>query len=62
MLREVYKLRLNFWVYALFYKWATANMVKEAVSYNDCSLEDIKKGVEAGYITPQEYKEIMDKS
>ncbi|MEH7664911.1 XkdX family protein, partial [Bacillus velezensis] len=25
--------RLNFWVYALFYKWASIEMVKQAMGY-----------------------------
>ncbi|MCY7754124.1 XkdX family protein [Bacillus haynesii] len=51
-------MKLNFWVYALSYKWATAEMVKEAIAYDDCSIEDIRKGVETGYITKEEFQEL----
>ncbi|KXJ36008.1 phage portal protein [Bacillus spizizenii] len=49
---------LNFWVYALFYKWATTSMIKDAMTYNDCSLDDLKQGVAAEYVTYDQYKEI----
>lgn len=49
---------LNFWVYALFYKWATTSMIKEAMKYHDCSVDDLKEGVGAKYITFDQFKEI----
>ncbi len=50
--------RLNFWVYALCYKWASIEMVKQAMGYDDCSAEDLAEGVAAKYITPEEFQEI----
>ncbi|MBY8913826.1 XkdX family protein [Bacillus sp. YC2] len=49
---------LNFWVYALFYKWASVQMVKQAAGYSDCSVEELAEGVAAQYVTPEEFKEI----
>ncbi|MFC1284668.1 XkdX family protein [Bacillus sp. B19-2] len=53
-------MKLNFWVYALSYKWATVEMVKEAIAYDDCSIEDIRTGVETGYITKDEFQELTE--
>lgn len=50
--------KLNFWVYALFYEWASTEMVKQAMGYDDCSAEDLAEGVAAKYITPEEFQEI----
>ncbi|MFN3092726.1 XkdX family protein [Bacillus pumilus] len=51
-------MNLNFWVLALFYKWATTKMVKQAMSYNDCSIDDLQKGVQSQYVTQEQYQEI----
>ncbi|KIN27940.1 XkdX family protein [Bacillus subtilis] len=51
-------MNLNFWVFALFYKWATTAMVKQAMAFNDCSVEDLKEGVQAQYITHDQYHEV----
>lgn len=51
-------MNLNFWVYALFYKWATTSMVKQAMVFNDCSVDDMKEGVLEQYITHEQYQEV----
>ncbi|MGS0929556.1 XkdX family protein [Bacillus safensis] len=51
-------MNLNFWVLALFYKWATTEMVKQAMSFKDCSIEDLEEGVQVEYVTQEQYKEI----
>ncbi|MCY7983341.1 XkdX family protein [Bacillus inaquosorum] len=33
-------------------------MVKQAMAYNDCSVEDMKQGVQAQYITHDQYQEV----
>ncbi|KXZ18771.1 phage portal protein [Bacillus nakamurai] len=49
---------MNFWVLALHYQWATADMVKQALQYKDCSIEDMKEGVHQALITPDQYEAI----
>ncbi|WP_240672327.1 XkdX family protein [Bacillus velezensis] len=51
-------MNLNFWVYALFYKWATTAMVKQAMGFNDCTIDDMKEGVAAPYVTPDQFQEV----
>lgn len=51
-------MKLNFLVHALSYNWATAEMVKEAIAYDDCTIDDLRKGVETGYITQDEFQEL----
>ncbi|MCM3367855.1 XkdX family protein [Bacillus safensis] len=51
-------MNLNFWVLALFYKWATTSMVKQAMGFNDCTIEDLEEGIQEGYVTPEQYEEI----
>lgn len=49
---------MNYWVLALYYNWATPEMVKQAIRYKDCSAEDLQKGIEKNLITAEQYKEI----
>lgn len=49
---------LNFWVYALFYNWADAAMVKQALQYNDVTIEELREGVDRKFITPEQFEEI----
>ncbi|MCY1094001.1 MULTISPECIES: XkdX family protein [Bacillus] len=51
-------MNLNFWVLALFYKWATTAMVKQAMSFDDCTIEDLEEGIQKEYVTQEQYKEI----
>lgn len=51
-------MNLNFWVLALFYKWATTVMVKQAMAFKDCSIEDLEEGIQKEYVTQEQYKEI----
>ncbi|WP_345822054.1 XkdX family protein [Bacillus pumilus] len=51
-------MNLNFWVLALFYKWATTAMVKQAMAFKDCSIEDLEEGIQKEYVTQEQYKEI----
>lgn len=51
-------MNLNFWVYALFYNWADTAMVKQALQYNDVTVEELKEGVDQGFVTPEQYEEI----
>ncbi|MBU8607768.1 XkdX family protein [Bacillus pumilus] len=43
---------------ALFYKWATTSMIKQAMSFEDCTVKELEEGVLAEYITPDQYFEI----
>ncbi|CAI8939735.1 XkdX family protein [Bacillus sp. IT-13CA1] len=51
---------MNFWVLALYYNWATTDMVKQALYYKDCTPEDFKDGVDKMLVSPEEYKEIFN--
>ncbi|MEH7296630.1 XkdX family protein [Bacillus altitudinis] len=51
-------MNLNFWVLALFYKWATIAMVKQAMSFDDCAIEDLEEGIQKGYLTIEQYEQI----
>ncbi|HCO78639.1 MULTISPECIES: XkdX family protein [Bacillus] len=51
-------MNLNFWVLALFYKWATIAMVKQAMSFDDCTIEDLEEGIQKGYLTIEQYEQI----
>ncbi|MEH7801029.1 XkdX family protein [Bacillus pumilus] len=55
-------MNLNFWVLALFYKWATTVMVKQAMSFKDCSIEELEEGVQEEYVTHDQYNEITGKA
>ncbi|MFB8735567.1 hypothetical protein ACEQPO_23175 [Bacillus sp. SL00103] len=37
---------MNYWVMALYFKWVTPELVKQAVELGDCSMEDLKTGYE----------------
>lgn len=45
-----------------YYEWATADMVKQALAYQDCSIEDLAEGVNKKLITADQYKEITGKA
>ncbi|MGA4713163.1 XkdX family protein [Bacillus safensis] len=51
-------MKLNFWVLALFYKWATTSMVKQAMTFNDCTVDELEEGVVAEYVTPEQFFDI----
>ncbi|MCY8809800.1 XkdX family protein [Bacillus atrophaeus] len=53
---------MNYWVLALHYEWATADMVKQAIAYKDCSIENLAEGVNKKLITSDQYKEITGKA
>ncbi|QAW48472.1 XkdX family protein [Bacillus velezensis] len=53
---------MNYWVLAIYYKWATPEMVKKAMYYDDCSAADLQQGVEKKLVTPQQYIEITGKA
>nr|WP_301294574.1 XkdX family protein [Bacillus amyloliquefaciens] len=42
----------------MFYKWATTAMVKQAMGFNDCTIDDMKEGVAAAYVTPDQFQEV----
>lgn len=52
---------MNYWVLALYYEWATTDMVKQALAYEDCSIQDLAEGVNKKLITADQYKEITEK-
>ncbi|OIK20984.1 phage portal protein [Bacillus amyloliquefaciens] len=33
-------------------------MVKQAMGFNDCTVEDMKEGVAAMYVTPDQFQEV----
>ncbi|UYO34704.1 XkdX family protein [Bacillus zhangzhouensis] len=51
-------MNLNFWVLALFYKWTSTAMVKQAMSFDDCTIKDLEDGIQQGYVTPEQYEQI----
>lgn len=51
-------MKLNFWVLALFYKWATTSMVKQAMGFNDCTVDELEEGVVTEYVTPEQFFDI----
>ncbi|MCY8308102.1 XkdX family protein [Bacillus vallismortis] len=53
---------MNYWVLALHFEWATAEMVRQAIAYQDCSIEDLAEGVNKKLITPEQYKDITGKA
>lgn len=53
---------MNYWVLALYYEWATTDMVKQALAYEDCSIQDLAEGVNKKLITADQYKEITGKA
>lgn len=55
-------MNLNFWVLALFYKWATTAMVKQAMTFKDCSIEELDEGIQKEYVTHEQYEEITGES
>ncbi|MEH7805292.1 MULTISPECIES: XkdX family protein [Bacillus] len=42
---------MNYWVMALYFKWVTPELVKQAVELGDCSMEDLKTGYEQRMLT-----------
>ncbi|AZJ45021.1 XkdX family protein [Bacillus velezensis] len=53
---------MNFWVLALHYQWATTDMVKQALRYKDCSIEDLQEGVRQSLVSSDQYEEITGKA
>ncbi|XNN68546.1 XkdX family protein [Bacillus pumilus] len=49
---------MNYWVMALYFKWVTPELVKQAVELGDCSMEDLKTGYEQGMLTLVELQEM----
>ncbi|WP_232532117.1 XkdX family protein [Bacillus sp. ms-22] len=35
---------MNYWVMALYFKWVTPEMVKQAIELGDCSIEELNVG------------------
>lgn len=51
---------MNFWITALYRKWATTTQVKLAYQYQDCSKQDLQEGVATQMVTHDEYQEVTD--
>ncbi|MDM5321219.1 XkdX family protein [Bacillus altitudinis] len=49
---------MNYWVMALYFKWATPELVKQAVELGDCSMEDLNEGYEQRMITLEQLQEM----
>lgn len=49
---------MNYWVMALYFKWATPELVKQAVELGDCSMEDLNEGYEQRMITLEQLQEL----
>lgn len=49
---------MNYWVMALYFQWATPEMVKRAIELGDCSIEDLKEGCQQRVLTLEQLKEI----
>ncbi|WP_445506756.1 hypothetical protein [Niallia sp. 03190] len=53
---------LNFWCYALKWKWATVEQVKMAITFNDVTKEDLEKGLAVGIVTQEQFDAIVPPS
>ncbi|APP15985.1 uncharacterized protein BTUAT1_28240 [Bacillus altitudinis] len=49
---------MNYWVMALYFKWVTPELVKQAVEIGDCSMEDLNEGYEQRILTLEQLKEM----
>lgn len=49
---------MNYWVMALYFKWVTPELVKQAVELGDCSMEDLIEGYEQRILTLEQLKEM----
>ncbi|WP_144556545.1 XkdX family protein [Bacillus pumilus] len=49
---------MNYWVMALYFKWVTPELVKQAVELGDCSMEDLKTGYEQRVLTLEQLQEM----
>ncbi|WHF26196.1 XkdX family protein [Bacillus altitudinis] len=49
---------MNYWVMALYFKWVTPELVKQAVELGDCSMEDLNEGYEQRILTLEQLKEM----
>ncbi|AVM25162.1 XkdX family protein [Bacillus pumilus] len=49
---------MNYWVMALYFKWVTPELIKQAVELGDCSMEDLKKGYEQRMLTLEQLQEM----
>lgn len=49
---------MNYWVMALYFKWVTPELVKQAVELGDCSMEDLKTGYEQRMLTLERLQEM----
>ncbi|MED1481886.1 XkdX family protein [Bacillus altitudinis] len=49
---------MNYWVTALYFKWVSPELVKQAIELGDCSMEDLNKGYEQRILTLEQLKEL----
>ncbi|MGZ9697310.1 XkdX family protein [Bacillus safensis] len=49
---------MSYWVMALYYKWVTPGLVKQAIELGDCSMEDLNAGYEQRVLTLEQLQEI----
>ncbi|MEI4789831.1 XkdX family protein [Bacillus sp. FJAT-53060] len=49
---------MNYWVMALYFKWVTPELVKQAVKLGDCSIADLKEGCKRRLLTLEQLQEI----
>ncbi|MBD3861778.1 XkdX family protein [Bacillus sp. 28A-2] len=49
---------MNYWVMALYFKWVTPEMIKQAIELGDCSLEDLNTGYHQRVLTLEQLQEI----
>ncbi|KPN14348.1 phage portal protein [Bacillus australimaris] len=49
---------MNYWVMALYFQWATPELVKQAIELGDCSMEDLNEGYEQRMLTLEQLQEI----
>ena len=49
---------MNYWVMALYFKWVTPELVKQAVELGDCSMEDLNEGYGQRMLTLEQLQEM----
>lgn len=48
---------MSYWVMALYFKWVTPGLVKQAIELGDCSMEDLNEGYEQRMLTLEQLQD-----
>ncbi|MFS0657062.1 XkdX family protein [Bacillus sp. 179-C3.3 HS] len=49
---------MNYWVMALYFQWATPEIVKRAIELGDCSMNELERGYQQKLLTLEQLQEI----